>query len=326
MVYAVTVRSVTVTGPVRSSCSTTAATRLDVPPDGLGAQRADRAPLARPDRERVVPEEAHRVLVRDRVDLRVGEVGRVELLHHPLGRVRPVRVGVRVVDLDGDAVHADVARELHADGVGDVAEHDVLHEHLARHLRAEVRAGPRLVHAVRVVEALEEVGDPPDATLGQRDGEVGELLEHRRVDEVGRALHDVHRLEHDHHVDRRVDRGHHELARRADVHADDRPVVRARLPDRVPVIGVQARQAERLGVLRERDRVATLLRHPPDLGRARLRVPDHRDRERDEALGRVPAPLVDVPVVVRLREDDRRCPCPRARRRGGPRSRAGSGS
>ena len=52
----------------------------------------------------------------------------------------------------------------------------------------------------------------------------------------------------------------------------------------------------------------------------RLGVPDHRDRERDEALGRVPAPLVDVPVVVRLREHDRRRPCPRAPRRDDRRS------
>ena len=43
-------------------------------PGDLGAQRADRALLARPVRERIEPVPAHRVLVRDLVQLGVGHV------------------------------------------------------------------------------------------------------------------------------------------------------------------------------------------------------------------------------------------------------------
>ena len=133
----------------------------------------------------------------------------------------------------------------------------------------------------------------------------GNFLITRREDEVGRGLHDVHRLQGDHHVDRRVERGDRELPRRTDVHVDDRALVAARLPERVPVVGVQAREPERHRVLRERDRVAALLRDAAHFVGDRLRVPDRRDRERDEALGRDAAPLLDVPVVVRAAERER---------------------
>ena len=147
----------------------------DVVPDGLGAQRAGRALLARADLERVVLEELHRVEVRDLVDLVVGEIGRRERLHHALGRVRPHRVAVRVVGLDADAVGADLARLARAEVVLDEAQDHALHEHLARQLAAEVGERPRLVHLVGVVDALEEVGDPADPAFRQRDRHVGEL-------------------------------------------------------------------------------------------------------------------------------------------------------
>ena len=63
-------------------------------------------------------------------------------------------------------------------------------------------------------------------------------------------------------------------------------------------VAVVARPAELLGVLRERDGVAALLRHAAHLVGHELRVPDGRDRQRDEAAGVRAAPLVDVPVVV----------------------------
>ncbi len=85
------------------------ATGLVSTPIAAGAQRADRAPVAGDVRERVVAEEPHRVLVRHRVDLGVGRARTGELAVQLLGGAGPARVGVRVVDLDGDAVDADVA-------------------------------------------------------------------------------------------------------------------------------------------------------------------------------------------------------------------------
>ena len=62
----------------------------------------------------------------------------------------------------------------------------VLVEDLARQLVTEVLAGPRVVLLVLVVDALEEVGNPADAALGQRNPDVGELAEHR-VTRSGRS-------------------------------------------------------------------------------------------------------------------------------------------
>jgi hypothetical protein len=74
------------------------------------------------------------------------------------------------------------------------------------------------------------------------------------------------------------------------------------------VVGVEARVAELGRVLGERDRVASLLGDPADLGRHELWVPDRCDGERHEATWVAPAPLVDVPVVVRLEEPQAELP------------------
>ena len=167
---------------------------------------------------------------------------------------------------------------------------------------AEVLARPRVVALVDPVDAVEEVRDPADAALGQRHPQVGELAQHRGPQEVGGGLHDVDGLQGDQHVDRRVRRGHHQLRGRPDVQAHDRALVGARLPEGVPVVAVEAGELQLLGVLRERDGVAALGRHPAHLGRHLLGVPQRRQRQGDEAARVRPAPLVDVPVVVGLED------------------------
>jgi two-component system nitrogen regulation sensor histidine kinase NtrY len=73
--------------------------------------------------------------------------------------------------------------------------------------------GQALTNIVKnAVEAVEEVGDPARAALGQRDADVGELLDDTTPEEVGCRGADVHRLQRDHHVDRGVGRGHRQLA------------------------------------------------------------------------------------------------------------------
>ena len=79
--------------------------------------------------------------------------------------------------------------------VVDEAQHDALEEHLARQPTAEVLAGPLVVARVDPVDPVTEVRDPADATLGQRDLQVGELAQHRRPEQVRRGLHDVDRLQ-----------------------------------------------------------------------------------------------------------------------------------
>ena len=69
-------------------------------------------------------------------------------------------------------------------------------------------------------------------------------------------------------------------------------------PHGVPVLVVEAGQAQLGGVLGEREGVAALGRHPADLVGAEPRVPQDRERHRDEAVGVGAAPALDVPVVV----------------------------
>ena len=83
-------------------------------------------------RERVPVEEPAGVLPGDLVDLLVGAARVLELLPGELGRLGPRRVGVRVVALPGDDVHADPVAQQQARRVGDVAGEDVLAEHLGR--------------------------------------------------------------------------------------------------------------------------------------------------------------------------------------------------
>ena len=124
-----------------------------------------------------------------------------------------------------------------------------------------------LVVLVRVVDALEEVRDPTDAALGQGDTQVRELAQHRRPQQVGGAQHDVHRLQGDHACrSARPTTVMTSGRRRTDVQAHDRAGLDARLPERVPVVAVEAGEAELLGVLREGDGVAALGSGAADLG------------------------------------------------------------
>ncbi len=174
----------------------------------------------------------------------------------------------------------------------------MLAEHLAGEAAAEVLLGPGVVHLVGAVDPVEEVGDPAGAALGQRDAQVGVGLDHPRPQQVGRRGLDVHRLQRDHHVGRRVDRGDRQAPRAAQVDRQHRAGVDARLPHRVPVVVVEAGVAERRGVLGEAERVAALGRRAPHLGGGLLGAPDRGHGHGDEAAGVGAAPLVDVPVVV----------------------------
>ena len=230
----------------------------------------------------------------------------VEVLHRHLRGLGPGGVGVGVVALPGDVVDVHVLGPArHPEGVVDEAGDDPLAEHLTGQHVAEVLTGPRLVVGVDVVDPLQEVRDPADAALRQRQPQVGELPQHGREEEVRRALDDVHGRQRDQHVEGRVGGGHDDLRRRADVHAHHRPLVRTGRPERVPVVAVDARPPELGRVLGEGHGVASLGRHPAHLGRHDLGVPDGGDGQRDEAARVGAAPRLDVPVVVGLQHGER---------------------
>ena len=127
----------------------------------------------RPRGVRVEVEVAHRVLVRHLVDLLVSEVSEQRLEN--LGAVGPRAVGVREVGLPAHVVEVELVEQLDADGVVDEAAEHVLPEHLGgAHPLGEVVAGQPELAALDVLGALEEVRDPADVALGQRELQLGE--------------------------------------------------------------------------------------------------------------------------------------------------------
>ena len=101
---------------------------------------------------------------------------------------------------------------------------------------------------------------------------------------------------------RRVGRDHWHGRRRPDVHRHHHLQVLRGGEHRVPVAVrvVDRGQAERFGVLGERERGRALGRAPLHLDCGSCRVPERDDDQRDVAAGHRAAPLVDHPVVVGL--------------------------
>ena len=83
-------------------------------------------------------------------------------------RVRPVRVGVRVVGRPHDLVEADLVAVADAVGVLDERRPHVVAEVLARH-PGQAHAGAEPATEEVVVEVVAEVGDPADARLDRDD-------------------------------------------------------------------------------------------------------------------------------------------------------------
>src|SRR5271163_776249 len=181
----------------------------------LGPQGAHGALLSPAVLERVEVVPAAGVLVSDLVDLVVGNA--CGHLGKFLGSPRPRRVGVWVITFPRDVVDPDVVPEFDANRIGDEAGEEAFAEHLAGQLGTEILTGPQVVHLVRAVDPVGEVRDPARATLGQREAQIGELLDDARPQEVGSSGADVHRLQGDHHVNGSVVGRHGDLAAGAEV-------------------------------------------------------------------------------------------------------------
>ena len=163
-----------------------------------------------------------------------------------LGRLRPGGVGVRVVALPRDRVDVRAcARSGDAERVVDEAGDDVLVEHLARQLVAEVLAGPGVVAARRCSRcARGSTGSSrcrPRTARTVRSGNLRSTGDQTRsaaactmfigcsviITSIGASID-----------------GDDQLRRRADVQAHDGALVAAGLPERVPVVACGARAAE----------------------------------------------------------------------------------
>ena len=150
---------------------------------------------------------------------------------------------------------------------------------------------------------------PPSESANCR---FGNLRQHRRPDQVGGGLHDVHRLSV---IITSIGASAaviDDLRRRADVQADDR-CPRPRTPARTGPSGRCGSSGSRASSGFSENVTAW---QPFSATRRTssaisFGIPDRRDRQRDEAAGVRAAPLVDVPVVVGLQQRERRGPCRR---------------
>ena len=155
-----------------------------------------------------------------------------------------------------------------------------------------------------MLAAPEEVRNPADVALGQRELQVREVLPELGPDQFDERVHARYRRAGHHHARRCVH------ARTSAPATTTRRACTARCRCRtrpansgIPVVGVDARHVQRFGVLRERHGVTTLVRQALDLLGGLLDVEQRQDAARDEPARVGAAPFVDVPVVVRLDHD-----------------------
>ena len=134
---------------------------------------------------------------------------------------RERRVGVRVVGLEADLVHADEVAVPEPDLVVEDAAEDALVQVARRRVR---QRGPEAVVAAlgpELVGPLEHVRHPADLTLAVGDAQLGEALERAGEDEVEHRAHRVRERQRARHDERRVGRRRRHPRARPDVHADD---------------------------------------------------------------------------------------------------------
>ena len=248
----------------------------------------------------------HGVLVGHLGDVGVGHVVGHEHGVQLLGGGGPHGVAVRVVGLPRHVVDADPVAQLHPHRVADEAGQEVLAEHLARAVGRRSPAGSRR-------GASRRSGRPGRGSTGSipcrprtgppaASGKFFSTRDHSRsaaadwmfmgcrviITSGGEST-----------------AGIDEPARRAEVDGEHGAGVAARPPHRVPVLVVEARVAERGGVLGEAQRVAALGRRASDLGGGQIGVPDDGHGHGDEPARVGAAPLVDVPVVVGPHQGER---------------------
>src|SRR4029079_1561853 len=118
-----------------------------------------------------------------------------EVLLDVLGRLRPHAVGVRIVGAPHQRLHAHVVDELGADAVeleGALA--------LALPVVARLHREAEVAEAVLPLEvhAIQRVRDPSAAALAERDPNVRITLQHRRADDRGQDIDEVHLEPRDH--------------------------------------------------------------------------------------------------------------------------------
>src|ERR1700754_737793 len=121
-------------------------------------QRTYRTVVAPEDRNGMVVEGAHGILMSDLVDVTGGK--RPDAAPQMLRGIRPRRVRVRIIRLPTDRIDPDVLSIAQSKIVINKAGNHMASKHITGLLRAEVSACPGPMLSVGKVGALEEVRNP----------------------------------------------------------------------------------------------------------------------------------------------------------------------
>jgi len=180
----------------------------------------------------------------------------------------------------------------------------MLAEEFTRLFLPEISMGPCLVMLVHEICTLKEIRNPADPAFGQRNLE-RVALKRLEMQPVGSRIDDRNRHRRNPGIDGRFHRRMRRLRPRSDMNVDDDVIVGTRLPKRLPVFIVDAGLPLHRRIVAKGDRVASLFGDPLDLGNRCLDIPIGHQGHRDVTTWMAAAPFVDMPVVIRLKQDQR---------------------
>ena len=173
----------------------------------------------------------------------------------------------------------------------------------AQHLAREQVAGPGVALRARggvlehVVRAVHQHRHPADAAFGQRDVEAGETERHAGPQPFARRQQRVHGEEGRQELEGRVGRGERGPGRGTRVQTDDGVGLLAGREEGVPRAAEDRRELQLRRELGEAHRLEPACRVGPDLAGRHRHVGEPRQLQRDDALGPVGRPHLQVPVV-----------------------------
>ena len=148
-----------------------------------------------------------------------------------------------------------------------------------------------------MIESVHQSGDPSDSAFRQADLQVGILDGIHRIQPVDCGMHGIGEEQNANDIGGCIVARRRRLTRRPDVQIDDRAGLGAGRDEGFPMPGVNRRQAEFVGGLREGDRLEAALGVPTNQVGRNVRIGQPRNLTRNHAPGMPPGPFVEMPIV-----------------------------
>ena len=228
----------------------------------------------------------------DLVDLLIGKWR--ELSFVDLGAMRPRTVRMWKIGLPADIVDIELIDKAHADWVVDETAQNSLPEHVGgSHPVGEALPRPARVTLLNVLSPLQEVRDPPDVPLGEREHQIGKAPPEVSPQQIAERVDRHHGREPHGDQGRQSAEVAAALGGRTDVQAQDGAHVGACSEEGIPMTRMDGRHLECRWVFRERDGVTPLAGEPTDRSRLSALCTSNSGRmpRRDEPIGIAGAPV-----------------------------------